>query len=439
LIWQAALSSSSLAMAAYHSLSGASSGRSPEDLVGNRIAGWVKKFVPQKGFGFVNSDEFDGDLFFSKRGNDNIAHVNAIEIGTKVEFTIESENSGKCVAGQLVITGEAPPAKLNNPFNQFGSYSKQVPVQSGVMSEAFGGMGGGHGFKSDFTHMAGSGERLAGVVKFFNPVKGWGFVVSDSFQGDLFFSKTQNEGIDNLEGNDPITFCVGLDNSGKPGAVEIQASPVGSYGKAAQKMFGVSNRSDPYGGMGGMGGMSPWQMAQAAGPSMAAAMGGGMPSGVLSGTVKQWNLEKAYGFLTGSQLQGDVFFSATHNQHLQGVELVVGQVCEFEISTEKSGKKVGVNVMPLEQGASQGEETYYGTVSSFNKATGSGMIVSDGFSRPVWFSIQRFPQLQRMVSCHLVGVGTEAEFKVAEEGGKFVCSDLSFPGSRKGDFETYGQ
>ena len=32
--------------------------------------------------------------------------------------------------------------------------------------------------------MLGSGERLEGTVKFFNPTKGWGFVVSNSFEGD---------------------------------------------------------------------------------------------------------------------------------------------------------------------------------------------------------------------------------------------------------------
>ena len=43
-----------------------------QHLIGERVLGWIRRPVGADGFGFLNSDVFDGDLFFHERDNPDL-------------------------------------------------------------------------------------------------------------------------------------------------------------------------------------------------------------------------------------------------------------------------------------------------------------------------------------------------------------------------------
>jgi CspA family cold shock protein len=59
--------------------------------------------------------------------------------------------------------------------------------------------------------------RVRGVVKFFNPDKGFGFITKDDGQGDVFVHVTdlKSAGIDDLGEGDRVEFELGDGKNGK--------------------------------------------------------------------------------------------------------------------------------------------------------------------------------------------------------------------------------
>ena len=145
---------------------GGGGGGMPPQVVGEG-KGIVKFFNPQKGFGFIVRDDGGEDVF---------VHISAVEQasltdladGQPLEFTLV-DRGGRISATNLRIDGEpmavvrtgAPPAR----------------------DDAAGGFGGGDraGPQRQLT-----GEKSQGTVKFFNAMKGFGFISRDDGQPDAF-------------------------------------------------------------------------------------------------------------------------------------------------------------------------------------------------------------------------------------------------------------
>lgn len=71
-------------------------------------------------------------------------------------------------------------------------------------------------------------ERIAGIVKWFDAKKGYGFIVSPDVDGDVFvhYSKIQMEGFRKLETGEAVTFVLITSAEGKPQAdVVVRAAP----------------------------------------------------------------------------------------------------------------------------------------------------------------------------------------------------------------------
>ena len=65
-----------------------------------------------------------------------------------------------------------------------------------------------------------------GIVKFFNSQKGYGFIVQDDGNPDVFvhISAVERAGMTNLNEGQKVTFDVQTDSrSGKPAAANLQA------------------------------------------------------------------------------------------------------------------------------------------------------------------------------------------------------------------------
>ena len=80
-----------------------------------------------------------------------------------------------------------------------------------------------------------SGRRHSGTVKWYNPTKGYGFLVRDDGLPDVFTGSHALGGIDDPVEGTRLTFEVVEDRSGRTKADEVRLE--GDAGEAAARVF----------------------------------------------------------------------------------------------------------------------------------------------------------------------------------------------------------
>lgn len=161
-------------------------GGMPAQVVGTG-KGVVKFFNGQKGFGFIQREDGGEDVF---------VHISAVERagleglaeGQTLEFNLV-DRGGKISAADLQVVGDVIPvaAKPAAPQRQL------------------------------------TGEKATGTVKFFNAMKGFGFITRDDGQPDAFvhISAVERSGLRELNEGDKLEFDLEVDRRGKHSAVNL--------------------------------------------------------------------------------------------------------------------------------------------------------------------------------------------------------------------------
>ena len=165
---------------------GGGGGGMPAQVVGQG-KGVVKFFNAAKGFGFIQRDEGGDDVF---------VHISAVERagleglaeGQQLEFQLV-DRGGKISASDLQVVGDVIPVAKREPAPQ-----RQL-----------------------------TGDKASGTVKFFNAMKGFGFITRDDGQPDAFvhISAVERSGMSGLNEGDRVEFDIEVDRRGKYSAVNL--------------------------------------------------------------------------------------------------------------------------------------------------------------------------------------------------------------------------
>ncbi len=184
----------------------------PPQVVGEGT-GVVKFFNAQKGFGFVVRDDGGEDVFVHISAVEQ-AGMSALAEGQPLGFTLV-DRGGRISATELKIDGEPMAVSERAPREpREGGFGDRGPRPGGA-----GGAGGAP--QRQLT-----GEKATGTVKFFNAMKGFGFIQRDDGQPDAFvhISAVERAGMSTLNEGDKLQFELEVDRRGKYAAVNLSAA-----------------------------------------------------------------------------------------------------------------------------------------------------------------------------------------------------------------------
>ena len=170
--------------------------------------GIVKFFNSAKGFGFIAPDDGGSDVFVHVSAVER-AGLDGLNEGDQVAFEVEQDRrSGKLAAVDLQWIGAgAAPAGAGRMGERGRRFDRSPRDASSRGADRVA---------------AGSG---AGVVKWFNPQKGFGFIQPNDGGGDVFvhISAVERAGLRGLNEGQAVSYDVEQDRrSGKASATNLR-------------------------------------------------------------------------------------------------------------------------------------------------------------------------------------------------------------------------
>jgi CspA family cold shock protein len=165
---------------------GGGGGGMPAQVVGTG-KGVVKFFNAHKGFGFIQQEGGGEDVFVHISSVER-AGLEGLAEGQELEFNLV-DRGGKISAADLQVVGDVIAVEKR----------EEAPQRSLT------------------------GEKATGTVKFFNGMKGFGFITRDDGQPDAFvhISAVERSGLRSLNEGDRLEFDIEVDRRGKYSAVNL--------------------------------------------------------------------------------------------------------------------------------------------------------------------------------------------------------------------------
>lgn len=185
-----------------------------------KISGKVKWFNAVKGFGFVSPDDNSGDVFLHLSCLRQ-AGYESIEEGATLELEVARRPKGmQAVRVLSVDTSTAAPSR--GPGGGGGPMGgPRPPRQPRFGGGDRGGFGGDRGPR--FPSVTAQGDFFEAKVKWFNAVKGYGFVSRGDGEQDIFvhMEVLRREGIQELQPGQSVRVRIGQGPKG-PQVAEIR-------------------------------------------------------------------------------------------------------------------------------------------------------------------------------------------------------------------------
>ena len=199
--------------------------------------------------------------------------------------------------------------------DRFGGGGGGGGYRGGGGGGGFGGPRGGGGGGGMPPQVVGEGK---GVVKFFNPQKGFGFIVRDDGGEDVFvhISAVEQAGLTGLADGQPLEFTL-VDRGGRVSAtnLKIDGDPLPVEESAPRERSGPQRQ---------------------------------LTGEKATGTVKFFNATKGFGFITRDDGQPDAFVHISAVERAGMISLNEGDRIEFELEVDRRGKTAAVNLTPIQ-------------------------------------------------------------------------------------------
>jgi len=232
-------------------------------------------------------------------------------------FSDDSPSSDRGGFGAPRTYGDRP------SFGGGGGYGDRGGFGGG--GGGYRGGGGGGGFRSGGGGGGGMPPQVVGeakgVVKFFNPQKGFGFIVRDDGGEDVFvhISAVEQAGLADLADGQPLEFTL-VDRGGRVSATNLRIDgepmPVERGGGAGAGAAGGPQRQ--------------------------------LTGEKASGTVEFFNAMKGFGFIQRDDGQPDAFVHISAVERAGMPTLNEGDRLEFDIEVDRRGKFAAVNLQPVQ-------------------------------------------------------------------------------------------
>jgi len=351
------------------------------------LTGAVKMFGAERGYGFLTSAAVEGDIYFQGRflPHDMMAAcTNGIDLrGIPVSFELTRSADGKPQARNISA------------------------------------IGGGIQTAAQAAQAVGAGQHHQGEVKSFYEAKGFGFIQCPTIAVDVYFQKKDVP--EHLQGQNFVGMIVDFHNKVTPDG-KVQAMNLVFSGTPKPMAEGryVPGSSDsgraPDSWMVGMlqsmteelGPIPPqYQMAlQMMMGSGSGGKGGGKGSDQRLGTVKYYNVEKGFGFITSGSVQGDIYFQSA-------APVVKGQPISFTLTWTDEGMPQAHDLsVPFEA-----DDQTLGRIRSYNAKTGYGFLVPDERRQDVYFKKSALPEeLREAGADDLVGCTMQCNIGLQKDG-----------------------
>lgn len=165
------------------------------DAIGGTMQGHVKTYSDRNGYGFINVPGTAGDIKF---GKGDLVGVETVASGTPVSFTASASPDGRVRAEEVTIGQGGVKRMTNGPAGGPQKLQRVMPSAAPEVTP---------------------GEQQTGIVRTYNPMKGFGFISVEGLQGDVYLGKTalpvESQTLELTGATVSFEIAVSADGSGK--------------------------------------------------------------------------------------------------------------------------------------------------------------------------------------------------------------------------------